>query len=353
VRQRQQVEESDRAHARDLQLLETIQKHVISGVAYLDENFVFVYCNDQYVEAAGHPREALIGHNFLEVFPDQDLRAKFERVRSSGEPGTFVEMPFEFPDQPARGITYWDWTLVPLPIVKGGFAGFVLSVLEVSDKVKHQQQLMAVEHKRAKLAEDLNREIAHRMKNNLAMMASLLQLQIAKQPDAQVAAVLEDAMGRLQTFASIHEQLKVTGEENVDLLSAIRSIAHANRKAFAQHHINVSVEGEAMPLPHQAGTHLAVIANELITNAVKHGALGADGKAHVHIGVDRADGTVRLSVWNSGNPLAADFDASKQKNVGLLLVWNLTVEQYGGTFSLHPHDGGTMAEVILDEKKLQ
>jgi PAS domain S-box-containing protein len=302
---------------------------------------------------AGYSREELIGRAIAEIFPDEELLAKFARVRETGEAGAFTEMPFVFPDQPERGTTYWDWALVPVKGGNGASTGYVLSALEATEKVRQRERLLSAERARAELAETLNREIAHRVKNNLAMMAGLLQLQIAEQPDAEISAVLRNTVGRLLAFADIHAQMQAVGEGDLDLLAALRQIAGASRDAFARKRAIVTIEGEPALLPSRAATNLAVVANELITNAIKHGAAEPDGEMHVDIGVYRADGRLRLSVWNSGNPIAADLEATRVQNMGLLLVSGLVVDQYGGTFSLRPHAGGTMAEAVVREELLR
>jgi two-component system CheB/CheR fusion protein len=349
-------EERERLHQEIEQqrvLLATTLAHLSSGVAYLDPAFTFLQCNDQYTAAAGYSREELIGRTIADVFPDEDLLAKFERVRETGRAGLFTEMPFIFPGQPERGTTYWDWALVPVKGDEGVPVGFVLSCVEVTEKMQQRERLVDVERARAELAETLNSEIAHRVKNNLTMIAGLLQMQIAEQPDAEISAVLRSTAGRLLAVASVHEQMQTVGEGDLDLLNVVRHIASANREAFSQKRVIVSVDGEPVLLPHKAATNLAVVTNELITNAIKHGAPGADGEMRVDVGLRRTDGNLRLSVWSSGNPVSPNFDASRQRSMGLRLVWGVSVEQYGGTFCLRAHDGGTIAEAVLDEARLR
>ena len=143
------------------------------------------------------------------------------------------------------------------------------------------------------------------------------------------------------SVADIHEQLQEEAADgNLDLLHTVRRIAEATQEAFAQKQMVVSVEGETVFLPHKLATNMAVVVNELITNAIKHGAPGPDGKTQVRIHLEQAEGTLHFSVWNSGNPVASDFDPGQQQNLGLRLVRGLVVEQYGGTFSMLPHEGG-------------
>jgi two-component sensor histidine kinase len=60
-----------------------------------------------------------------------------------------------------------------------------------------------------------------------------------------------------------------------------------------------------------------------------------------------------LSVWNSANPIAEDFAGTAKKATGLGLVTTLAQDIYGGEFTLKPHQGGTLATVILPDEKLR
>ncbi len=223
------------------------------------------------------------------------------------------------------------------------------------ERERLHEQLLAVERARADLAENLNREIAHRTKNNLAMVAGLLQVQMARQRTPETAKTLSEAISRVLTFASIQQEMQAGAEGWVDLLPILRRVGAASGGALPGVTVVVSVSGEAVPLPSKAATNLAVAANELITNAIKHGAPGPDGKLRVDVLMDRTDEgrSLRLCVWNSGNPVPEEFDLSGQPGMGLQLVRDLAAGQYGGAFDLKPESGGTLAEVIVPLEELQ
>ncbi len=101
--------------------------------------------------------------------------------------------------------------------------------------------------------------------------------------------------------------------------------------------------------PTSAVTNLAVLANELITNALKYGGPRPDGVIEVSVTLERADGELRLRVWNSGNPVPEGFSA--QAGLGLNLVREIAA-RYGGSFTLRPHEGGTRAEVVVNERAM-
>jgi two-component sensor histidine kinase/PAS domain-containing protein len=231
----------------------------------------------------------------------------------------------------------------------GGFG----TTQDITEQKQVEQRILAAERARSELLATLNREISHRVKNNLSMVAGMLQMQIASDRDPRLAEMLQDAIARLYAFASVHDQLTVTGSGEADLTAAVRQCAEAAQRVFPQDDVAVSVEGDALQYPSSTAVNLSVAANELITNALKHGAPGSDGQLRIDIRVARGDGALRLSVWNSGNPVPAGLDLSQQTGLGLRLVQGLVVDQYGGTFTLEPQSGGTLARVLLSEERLR
>jgi PAS domain S-box-containing protein len=120
--------------------LQTIMESTHAQLAYLDPDFSFVRVNSAYARGSGHSREELIGHGHFDLFPNAENQAIFEQVRDTGQPAVFHAKPFEYADQPERGVTYWDWTLVPVKEGDGRVRGLVLSLLDVTDQVRAGQE---------------------------------------------------------------------------------------------------------------------------------------------------------------------------------------------------------------------
>lgn len=342
--------ESRVRHAR---LLEAIVENAQGQMAYLDRNFRFIQVNSAYVEGCGHTREELIGRNHFDLFPNAENQAIFERARETGEEVEFHEKPFVYVDQPERGVTYWNWRLVPLKGEDGPVEGLVFTLTDMTEYVRTREQLVAAERARADVAEILATEVDHRMKNNLAMVAGLLQMELAgRQIDDQAAALVGEAMARIQTIAEVHSQLYASKGESIDILEALRRIAEIARGALPRGNVEISVQGAPFVCHGGMATSFCVSANELLTNAIKHGAPGPDGVLRVRVDVARERGKLTLSVWNSGNPVAKGLDLEKQTTMGLRLIQEIATRQYQGSFTLIAHEGGTLATVVVEEERL-
>ncbi|RJQ56312.1 MAG: PAS domain S-box protein [Actinobacteria bacterium] len=120
-------------------ILRVTMENTDAMLVYLDRDFNFLLVNDSYEASCGHPKEELLGRNHFEFFPDEENRKIFERARETGERVEFKAKPFEYADQPWRGVTYWDWSLTPIKNPSGHVAGFVFSLVDVTRNVRGQQ----------------------------------------------------------------------------------------------------------------------------------------------------------------------------------------------------------------------
>ncbi len=120
---------------RERQILQIIMEHTPVHLAYMDETFNFVRANSAYVRNTDYSEAELVGHNHFEFFPDEELEAEFARVKETGVPLSSTASPF-----PIEGkMAYWDWSLVPVVDWEGELQGFVLSLLDVTEREQAKQ----------------------------------------------------------------------------------------------------------------------------------------------------------------------------------------------------------------------
>lgn len=218
---------------------------------------------------------------------------------------------------------------------------------------KQAEQALAAEQLRAKLAEQLYAEINHRMKNNLMLLAGVLEMQAYALPqDSPAAGALRDAVTRVAALSAVHEHLYEGKAGEVELRDIIGRIGQMDVEALAATGVAFTVTGDEVHVPSKLGSTLAIVTNELITNALKYGAAGCDGRRRIEIAVRHREGGISLTVWNSGNPVPADFNVAAHRGMGLELVLAVVSEQLKGRFAIVPHDGGTLAKLTIAETVL-
>jgi PAS domain S-box-containing protein len=100
------------------------------------------------------------GKNHFALFPDVENEAIFRRVRDTGEPAIYKDRPFEFPDQPERGVTYWDWSLVPEKDSSDKVVGLVFTLRETTKQKQAEEALRESEARYRTLFTNMNEGFA-------------------------------------------------------------------------------------------------------------------------------------------------------------------------------------------------
>lgn len=148
VRALKEIERLAANLAQERDTLQTIMETTHAQLALLDADFRFVRVNTAYAEGAGYRVADLIGRRHFDLFPDPENEEIFEGVRETGEAVFFQAKPFVYADDVDRGVTYWDWSLIPVKDSDGTVRGLVLSVLDVTER---ERLLEEVARERAKL----------------------------------------------------------------------------------------------------------------------------------------------------------------------------------------------------------
>lgn len=125
-------------------------------LVYLDCDFNFIHVNYCYAASCGYRPRDMIGKNHFALYPSEENEAIFRRVRDTGETFEVYDKPFEFPDQPERGMTWWDWSLNPVKDHAGTVIGLVFSLVETTARKKAELALQASEARFRHLFEQHN-----------------------------------------------------------------------------------------------------------------------------------------------------------------------------------------------------
>jgi len=116
-------------------------------LAYLDSEFNFIAVNQAYADAGRRRREDFVGKNHFDLYPHAENEGIFRKAVETGETQVFSAKPFEHPDQPERGTTWWDWSLIPLKDESGSVRALVFSLLDVTERVQAKEALRESEER--------------------------------------------------------------------------------------------------------------------------------------------------------------------------------------------------------------
>jgi PAS domain S-box-containing protein len=129
-------------------------------LVYLDRDFNFVRVNESYAKTCGYKPQEMVGKNHFALYPNIENETIFKKVRDTGTPFEIKDKPFSFPDQPERGVTYWDWTLQPVKNSKGKVEGLVFSLIETTDRKKSEKKLQEYANNMESLAEERAKQLS-------------------------------------------------------------------------------------------------------------------------------------------------------------------------------------------------
>jgi len=131
---------ADSETIRQLKLAETFFNHSVSCLVILDREYNFVRVNQAYADACRRDIAEFQGRNHFELFPS-DTQLIFDEVVRTKRPFITFTRAFEFIDQPERGTTYWDWTLVPVLDARDEIEYLVFSLVEVTERKRAEEAL--------------------------------------------------------------------------------------------------------------------------------------------------------------------------------------------------------------------
>jgi two-component sensor histidine kinase len=208
--------------------------------------------------------------------------------------------------------------------------------------------IRALETERDRLARSLEekeiliKEIHHRVKNNLQVIASLLRMQMRRVGSEAAVAALGESQNRVESMALIHEQLYESGDSReVDLAKHAAQLVSnlSNSYGVDSRHVNFEIAIDTLPLSVDRAIPAGLILNELISNALKHAF--PDGRpGPIRIEGGHCDGRTALAVRDDGVGVPENVDLDHPQSMGLEIVRILT-RQLKGVHELDRKGGTT------------
>ncbi|MBI4813898.1 MAG: PAS domain S-box protein [Methanobacterium sp.] len=199
--------------------------------------------------------------------------------------------------------------------------------------------------------EMLLREIHHRVKNNLMIISSLLNLQSRYIKDEEVLNVFKDSQNRARSMALIHDRLYQSSHlKSIDIGEYIQTLASDLFRTYAtdSDRVKLNFNVEEVMIDINTMIPLGLIVNELLSNCLKH-AFPNDRSGQIDIGFHYNHPKYRLTVTDNGVGFPENIDYKNTKSLGLRLV-NILTDQIDGNIELK-RDKGTEFTIEFEEKK--
>ncbi|AFV23903.1 signal transduction histidine kinase [Methanolobus psychrophilus R15] len=213
---------------------------------------------------------------------------------------------------------------------------------------KTRETLSEMIQEREKLEEIRKKEIHHRIKNNLQVISSLLDLEADKFTDESVIEAFKESQNRVISMALVHEELYRSQDmESIDFSDYLMKLVNELSYSYVieKESIKIKTDVETVFLDMDTAIPLGMIVNELISNSFKHAfSPGEKGEIHVNLSLD--NGKLILAVGDNGTGFPEHINFRETDSLGLQLVTTL-ISQIGGILELE-RDGGTSFRITLN-----
>lgn len=321
-----------------------------------------VFANDAFLRLTGYDREEVLGRNcrFLQG-PETDPLA-IEKIRTAI--ATRGDIAVDILNYKRDGTQFWNALFVsPVSNEDGELQFFFASQLDVTDRKESEHALVAdkerferaVRERTAELQAALDaqkmlvHEVDHRVKNNLQMISSLIVMQSRSIPDEKIRRSLANMLERIEAVSTVHRRLYQSDDvRGFDISDFARDLVTDLVASSGRNDIQTQFVLDKIVIPAQLATPVALMVNELVTNALKHAFHQREGSKEnvirTEIEVHGDHYTIGISDNGSG------VTASGNANFGMRLVRSLA-RQLDATIEWRDGAPGTRVLVSIPTPK--
>ncbi len=311
----------------------------------VDKDGDIIFVNPVVEQITGYAREELLGKSHHVVLHRKDkagscLDESECLVRKTIEDGMRRRDEQIFIRKDGSLI---DVEVLAAPIKKAGrVQGAVISYYDISEQIKNRETIKrSLEEK-----EILLKEIHHRVKNNLQIISSFLNLQKEASSSKETEDALNEAESRVMAMALLHQSLYRSENMSVVRLDTyFHSLFEHIRMNMKQ--IPIKIKEDVVPVSISIDTIMCcgLIVNELVINSIKYAFSSADSNPEICFVFSNDGGNYSMTVRDNGKGYPQDFEIDSLETLGLPIVVNL-VKQLNGQYSLG-NDGGAYFEVTF------
>ena len=216
---------------------------------------------------------------------------------------------------------------------------------DITEAKKREEKITeALEEK-----EVLLQEIHHRVKNNLAVISGLLELQAMTHEDDSVKKIIQQSQLRVKSMAMIHEKLyRSPNLADIDFDNYVKELVETIVNSYQiDQDISVYYDLQQIKLNISRAIPCALILNELVSNCYKH-AFKKLNEGTINIGISKTDDEITMSVSDNGRGIPDDFSMEDQDTLGVRLIETLSA-QLGGQLTFESNGGTTFVLTFPDK----
>ncbi|HRH65970.1 MAG TPA: histidine kinase dimerization/phosphoacceptor domain -containing protein [Bacteroidia bacterium] len=316
----------------ELEKLSLVASRTDNAVLIAAPNAVIEWVNDGFVRLTGMEKEKVIGKRLEEIQVYSNVHSEIEH--SLAEKHSRI---FESNVTTHNLENIWiSSTLTPIYDDSGKLKKLVLVDTNITSSKHMQQQI----EQSLKEKEVLLKEIHHRVKNNLQIIISLLNLQSGYIKDEQTLKAVKDGQNRVRSMALVHEKFYQAEElTEIDFGEYVEKLSQFLFQSYGDKtdRVQVVVESDHVALDMDTAMPCGLLVNEIVSNAYKY-AFPGSMEGEIKIQLNRADGRVIMKISDNGIGLPEGFSIENSESLGMQLIQALT-SQIDGELNVSRENG--------------
>lgn len=310
----------------------------LPGIFFMvDEDLNYVRVNKNLVDDLGYSEDELLGMNPLDNYQEGDREQVLAKINELMKKG---KASIESNPVTKEG-KILSRNLNAVLFERDGKKFIIGTGQDISDLKKREKELRATLHEK----EILLQEIHHRVKNNLAVISGLLELQVNEYPDSKFQKLTRESQMRIQTMAMIHEKLYQS--QNLTRISVVEYIHQLlehikNSISYGESEITIETDIAEVELNINLAIPFALALNEIVTNALEHAFVNRK-EGHIKIKFEDLGDQIHTTISDNGVGLPKGGKYGEESSLGVTLIralftqieanWNVSVDN-GFTYDI-------------------
>lgn len=302
---------------RNEELFRTLFLQSPAAIVMVDKENNVQDINKSFANLFGYEKEELIGKDIDEYIVPESERGVVPRMPLDEYSADSFHREAKRRTKDGGLI---DVFIAAIPVYIDGepFAGFGMYI-DITEEKRYEKQIASsLKEKKTML-----KEIHHRVKNNLAIVSGLLQLQMYESDDPLIHDTLKESERRIQTMALIHEKLY-----NSDSLGCISCdtyigdlVETISTTIGSDQNVEVDIDIDDIEIDIKRAVPFALLVNEVVTNSFKH-AFDGQGDHKIAIKVAAQNGRIKANINDNGKGLPEDLNPDESDTLGMRLIDN-------------------------------
>jgi len=302
-----------------------------------------IYANDTYLQMTGYSKEEVIGKTPRILQGPETDRTELDKLRTAIEKG--IPGRAELINYKKNGEKFWtSISIFPVMDEQGNCTNWIGIKRDITEIKSREEQLRsALEEK-----ETLIHEIHHRVKNNLAVMSGVIQLQALQEENEEVSNKFLTVSTRIQAMASIHEGLYKSNDfSRMEIEERLKELIYQIREILKiETEIDFDFQVDKVLMNINQAVPFSMIINEVVSNIFKHAFKGLrSGRIAVQLRKD--NNRLYLMIQDNGAGLPKDFNSTGGTTLGLKVIDTLA-KQLNGEYQFDRLDNGTAFRLQFD-----